>query len=76
MKSPPNSNVIRCWQEEEPEIAGEFTQANKEELNKREIKKARRRGVTSQDGEGKSVFAGFGGFGGAAAKPAGQASFY
>ncbi|TRY72560.1 hypothetical protein TCAL_13871, partial [Tigriopus californicus] len=57
-------------QEEEPEVAGTFSQASQDELKTRVIRKAKRR-VPPNGGEGQpGVFSAFGGFGAAAASSA------
>ena len=45
-----NKTANFCWfqEDDEPEVAGVFVQANQEELSKRVIKKAKRRGAGNQ----------------------------
>jgi len=66
-----NQLTDRNWdEEEEPEEAGVFVQANENVLKTRQIKKAKRRGVAGDSNVGAGAFKGFGGFGGASATPA------
>ncbi|GFS05084.1 nuclear pore complex protein Nup50 [Elysia marginata] len=55
-------------EEEEPEEAGVFVQADKETLQHRVIKKAKRRGTGTEDGASKTAFSGFAGLTGGITK--------
>lgn len=59
-------------QEDEPEEQGTFKKASETELKARVIRKPKRRNAGGGE-EAKNAFAGFGGFAGAAAKPASDA---